>query len=59
MHELNKLDKLAQLDAIDPITSLKPSDIANPREPLGHFKRGQRSLYRLRAGEFQIGRAHV
>ena len=54
MRELNKLDKLAQLDAIDPITSLKPADIANPREPLGHFKRGQRSLYRLRSGEFRF-----
>ena len=54
MQELNKLDKLAQLDAIDPITNLKPADLANPREPLGHFRRGQQSLYRLRAGEFRF-----
>ena len=54
MHELNKLDKLAQLDAIDPISHLKPADLAHPREPLGHFKRGQKSLYRLRAGEFRF-----
>ena len=44
MQELNKLDKLAQLDAIDPITTLRPADIAHPREPLGHFHRGKRSL---------------
>ncbi len=54
MRELNKLDKLAQLDAIDPITSLRPADIAHPREPLGHFRRGTKSLYRLRAGEFRF-----
>jgi mRNA-degrading endonuclease RelE of RelBE toxin-antitoxin system len=54
MQELNKLDKLAQLDAIDPITNLRPADIAHPREPLGHFHRGKRSLYRLRAGEFRF-----
>jgi mRNA interferase RelE/StbE len=54
MRELNKLDKLAQLDAIDPITSLKPADLAHPREPLGHFRRGEKSFYRLRAGDFRF-----
>jgi len=54
MAELNKLDKLAQLDAIDPITSLKPADLTHPREPLGHFRRGQKSFFRLRAGEFRF-----
>lgn len=54
MAELNRLDKLAQLDAIDPISSLKPADLAHPREPLGHFRRGQKSLYRLRSGEFRF-----
>ena len=54
MRELNKLDKLAQLDAIDPISSLRPADLAHPREPLGQFRRGQKSLYRLRAGDFRF-----
>jgi mRNA-degrading endonuclease RelE of RelBE toxin-antitoxin system len=54
MRELNRLDKLAQLDAIDPITSLKPADLAHPREPLGHFRRGTKTFYRLRAGEFRF-----
>ena len=54
MRELNKLDQLAQLDAIDPISSLKPADLAHPREPLGHFKRGPKMLYRLRAGDFRF-----
>ena len=54
MRELNKLDKLAQLEAIDPISNLKPADLAHPREPLGQFRRGQKSLYRLRAGDFRF-----
>lgn len=54
MRELNKLDKLAQLEAIDPISNLKPSDLAHPREPLGHFRRGRRMLFRLRAGDFRF-----
>ena len=54
MRELNKLDKLAQLDAIDPISSLKPADLAHPREPLGSFRRGTKSLYRLRSGDFRF-----
>jgi mRNA-degrading endonuclease RelE of RelBE toxin-antitoxin system len=54
MRELNQLDKLAQLDAIDPISHLKPSDLSHPREPLGHFRRGAKSFYRLRAGDFRF-----
>lgn len=54
MIELNRLDKLAQLEAIDPITSLKPADLAHPREPLGFFRRGAKAYYRLRAGEFRF-----
>lgn len=54
MRELNRLDKLAQLEAIEPISSLKAADLAHPREPLGHFKRGTKSLYRLRAGDFRF-----
>ena len=54
MQELHKLDQMAQLDAIDPLTSLRPDDIANPREPLGKFRRGTKSLYRLRSGNFRF-----
>lgn len=54
MHELNQLDKLAQLEAIEPISNLKPTDLAHPREPLGHFKRGKKTLFRLRAGDFRF-----
>ena len=54
MRELNKLDKLVQLEVVEPIISLKPADLANPREPLGRFNRGTRVLYRLRASEFRF-----
>jgi mRNA-degrading endonuclease RelE of RelBE toxin-antitoxin system len=51
MQELNKLDKLAQLEAIDPLGALKASDLAAPREPLGRFNREGKELYRLRSGD--------
>lgn len=54
MRELNKLDQLTQLQAIEPITELTAADLANPREPLGHFKRRAKSLFRLRAGDFRF-----
>jgi mRNA interferase RelE/StbE len=54
MREVNKLDQLQQLEVIEPISSLKATDLANPREPLGQFRRGQKTLYRLRAGEFRF-----
>ena len=54
MRELNRLDKLAQLDVIGPISGLKPSELAHPREPLGRFNRGDRQYYRLRAGDYRL-----
>ena len=54
MHELNQLDKLMQLEVIEPISSLKAADLAAPREPLGRFNRAGRVFYRLRAGEFRF-----
>jgi len=54
MRELNRLDKLAQMAVIDPISRLTPEDLANPREPLGRFSRGGKVFYRLRAGDFRF-----
>jgi mRNA-degrading endonuclease RelE of RelBE toxin-antitoxin system len=54
MNELNRLDKLAQLEVIEPLATLKPAALAAPREPLGRFSRGGRTLYRLRSGEFRF-----
>jgi mRNA-degrading endonuclease RelE of RelBE toxin-antitoxin system len=54
MRELNRLEKLAQMAAIEPITRLTREDLANPREPLGRFSRGGKVFYRLRAGDFRF-----
>jgi mRNA interferase RelE/StbE len=54
MRELNRLDKLAQMEAIEPISKIRPADLEKPREPLGKFSRGTRTFYRLRAGEFRF-----
>jgi mRNA-degrading endonuclease RelE of RelBE toxin-antitoxin system len=54
MHELNKLDKLAQLDAFEPLGNLKPSDLEHPREPLGKFSRAGKTLFRLRSGDHRF-----
>jgi mRNA interferase RelE/StbE len=54
MRELNRLDKLAQLEAIGPISKIRPSDLAHPREPLGRFHRNGTDYYRLRAGDFRF-----
>ena len=54
MRELNGVDQLAQLAAIEPISGLRPEQLAHPREPLGRFKRGEKEFYRLRAGDFRF-----
>ncbi len=54
MRELKQLDQLTQLDLVAPISSLKPADLAHPREPLGRFTRAGKEFYRLRAGDFRF-----
>ncbi len=54
MQELNKLDKLVQMDVIGPLGSLTAADLANPKEPLGAFKRGRKTFYRIRSGDHRI-----
>jgi mRNA interferase RelE/StbE len=54
MRELNRLDKLVQLDVAQPLLNLKPSDLAHPREPLGRFHRQGKAYYRLRSSDFRF-----
>ena len=54
MRELNKLDKLRQMELIDPVSSLKSTDLATPREPLGRFSRAGHVFYRLRSGDYRF-----
>jgi len=54
MRELNRLDQLAQLEVVEPISSLRSDDLAHPREPLGRFHRDGRTFYRLRAHDHRF-----
>ncbi len=54
MRELNKLDKLAQMSVIEPISRLTPEELASPHEPLGRFSRGGKVFYRLRSADFRF-----
>lgn len=54
MRELNKLETLAQLEVVEPISSIKTADLEHPREPLGKFNRAGKHFYRLRAGEHRF-----
>lgn len=54
MRELNKLDTLTQLSVIEPLGSLRTSELERPREPLGRFSRAGQALYRLRSGELRF-----
>jgi len=65
MREINRVDKLTQLTLLEPVTSVKPEDLAHPREPLSKFQRQGQIFYRLRAGDhrfyfkFQDSTIHV
>lgn len=54
MLELNKLDKLAQIELIEPLGTLTAAELAHPREPLGRFTRGSKTFYRLRSGDYRM-----
>jgi mRNA interferase RelE/StbE len=54
MRELNKLQTLAQLAVVEPISTIKASDLEHPREPLGRFNRQGKPFYRLRAGDHRF-----
>src|SRR5580658_2281908 len=46
MRELNKLETLAQLGVVEPISNVRSSDLEHPREPLGRFQRHGKPFYR-------------
>lgn len=54
MAELNKLELNEQLQLVDKISDISPEQLVNPREPLGKFRRGGITYYRLRAGEYRL-----
>lgn len=54
MAEINKLDKLAQLEIIDSFGSLTPAQLESGLPELGKIYRNNHTYYRLRVGEFRI-----
>jgi len=54
MGELNKLDTLSQMELMESITQLTPSDLNNLGDQLGKFSWKGKTYYRLRAGEYRI-----
>ena len=52
--ELKKIDTLEQLEVINPLSQLTESQLAVPKEPLGRFSRGKKTIYRLRSGEYRM-----
>ncbi len=53
MSELNKLPVETQMQIVDTISNLTAEQLEHPREPIGRFRRGGRTFYRIRAGDFR------
>ncbi|MDY6068133.1 MAG: cytotoxic translational repressor of toxin-antitoxin stability system [Opitutales bacterium] len=55
MGELNKMDKLSQLEIMDVLSSVNADDLLNDKCPnIGKVRRSGKEFYRLRAGEYRI-----
>ncbi len=51
---LNKLDRLEQMKLVESFSGLTSEQLKQGSENLGKFRRENRTLYRLRAGEYRI-----
>ena len=54
MNEVNKLDKLEQLDLIGVFSSLTAEQLAHPKGDLNAFNRAGKTVYRMRVGDWRI-----
>ena len=54
MFELNKLDTRSQMILVEVISTLKQEQLDNPDGVIGRFNRGNKTYYRVRAGEFRV-----
>ncbi len=54
LSELNKMEIDKQMTLIETIGKITPTNIKNPKGPLGRFNRNGKTYYRLRAGEFRF-----
>ena len=53
INELNKLDKLQQMQIVDKFSSLTPESIQSSEE-VGKFTRNGKDFYRLKSGDYRI-----
>ena len=53
INELNKLDKIQQMQVVDKFSSLTPESIKSSEE-VGKFTRNGKDFYRLKSGDFRI-----
>lgn len=54
LSELEKLPTMKQLAVINPLSNLTEFQLNHPEEPLGTFKRGGKTVYRIRSGDHRI-----
>ncbi len=54
MAELNKLDKLSQLEIMESFGSLTSEQLESGLPEIGKIHRGDKVFYRLRTGDFRI-----
>lgn len=52
--EINKLDKLSQIEIIEKLGSVTPEDLTSGKGELGSFHRFGKNFYRLRVGEYRV-----
>lgn len=52
--ELRKIETLEQLEVIGPLSLLTEFQLNNPKEPLGSFSRGKKTVYRIRSGDYRL-----
>ncbi len=54
MGEINKLDKIEQLELIDTLASITRAQLEKPEGDLGVFHRNHKDYYRLRKGDWRV-----
>ncbi|TVR47675.1 MAG: cytotoxic translational repressor of toxin-antitoxin stability system [Puniceicoccaceae bacterium] len=54
IRELNRIDKLIQLELLEPLGNLTARELEHPREPLGSFTRDGIRFFRLRSGDYRF-----
>lgn len=52
--EINKLDKMRQIEIIDRLGRITPADLSSGKGDIGVVHRSGRDFYRLRAGDYRI-----